>query len=88
MGVFSFFKKKKEEVPEFNQPEEPDFRGDVFQQQPLGGPDFPKFQPDFPAGVSPRDIELVLSKLEIINRKLDDIDKRVQYIERVAKESQ
>ena len=86
MGIFSFFKRKKEgEIPEFNPSDEASFRD---AGPPIREPDFQQFQPDLGTGVSQRDIELVLSKLEIINRKLDDIDKRIQYIEKVAKESQ
>ena len=84
MGVFGFLKRKKEE-PEFNPPDDASFRD---ASLPIKEPDFQPFQPDFAAGFSQRDVELILSKLEIISRKLDDIDKRVQYIEKVAKESQ
>ncbi len=89
MAIFDRFKKdKKEGFDEGN---------DLPAQSSDFGPSYPQdnFQPNFsPQTFQPiqqssdRDFQLVLAKLDIVTHKLEDIDRRLQEIEKIAKESQ
>ena len=96
MGLLDSFWHKKKESEDLGASESNlDDREPNFSPLPERDlqPNFPDFKLGKPIGlgsqenVTSRDIELILSKLELINRKLDEIDKRVQFIEKVAKDS-
>ena len=74
MGIFSVFGKKKEVSVDV--PQEIDF-----------GPLPDKEQSFQPQQFSDRDIQLLIAKLDLISQKLDIMDRRLQFIEDVAKES-
>lgn len=74
MGIFSVFGKKKEVSVDV--PSEIDIN-------PL---------PEREVGLQPqqfsdRDIQLLIAKLDLISQKLESMDRRLQFIEDVAKES-
>ena len=72
MFPFNLFK-KKEELPEGDLPEQQEYPN----QQSFG------MQKDF-SGIDKED--LILSKLETINAKLDNVIQRLERIEKLAKE--
>lgn len=94
MGVFEVFRRRKKEDEEVPALEagvghpEIDFGPDLgpMPRDDLR-PNFTQIQPLQSSGVNDRDIQLILTKLELINRKLDDIDIKLKFIEKVAKES-
>ncbi len=86
MGIIDIIRgKKKEEVGDFDSPQE---------ESDIGLPErrfnnTPDLQPNFlQNSAGDKDMELVLTKLDLINQKLDSIDKRLQAIEKIAKDSQ
>ena len=94
MGIFSFLKNKKEEESSF-QDTSTDLNSaednDPSDNDSLG------FKPRFneedkfemsskPQGMNDKDVQLLLTKMEVINQKLELIDRRLQEIERLAKE--
>lgn len=83
MAVFEFFKKKKKEdvagvdlVPELD-------LGAIAERPESLQPNFTGLQQN----LSDRDVQLILAKLDLLNQKLDNVDKRLQFIEQVARES-
>ena len=107
MGLFSIFKRKKEnEFAEttdtgFNQGDNADL-GTDFNSQPdfghgnykdLGArPSFPEPAPfpqpsNFSQGLSNTEIQLILAKLDVITQRLEAMDRRLQIIEDIAKNS-
>ncbi|MFH1209541.1 MAG: hypothetical protein V1663_02015 [archaeon] len=90
MFPFSLFKKKKVEIPveDYGQQGQPNFNQqfpqqnfrDPFQNQNSGSGSFERNLDN-----SLRD-DLVISKLETINAKLDNVIQRLERIERMAKE--
>ncbi|MBU2634353.1 MAG: hypothetical protein KJ674_03840 [Nanoarchaeota archaeon] len=75
--MFKFLKKKKEEIPlqeGFNEPiSQPNFQEPSFNQPSnLGGDELKD--------------DLILSKIETINAKLDNVIQRLERIERLAKD--
>jgi hypothetical protein len=99
MFPFSLFKKKKVEMPEedYSQQNQPNFNQqfqqqgfrDPFQNQNPGSGNFGNQSPDrsFERNLdnSLRD-DLVISKLETVNAKLDNVIQRLDRIERLAKD--
>ena len=89
MGVFDFLHKKNEGEIDLDslgiQNEEP--------VEEVGGSQ--DFKPAFPSshaglansGISGTDVELILTKLDLINQRLENMDRRLQVIEKVAKDS-
>ncbi len=83
MGLLSIFRRKKKEE-EIMPPAE------TYTPPSLGTESQDMFQSNFSQpqqGITDRDVELILTKLDLINKKLDSMERRLQYIERVAKES-
>ncbi|MFA4886890.1 MAG: hypothetical protein WC595_01630 [Candidatus Nanoarchaeia archaeon] len=95
MGVFDFFRKKKDDDLDLS-------AFDVKDESP--GIDQPKFEeeefkPAFPEttsfnrpsppsqnGMSSTDVQLILTKLDLINQRLENMDRRLQIIEQLAKQ--
>ncbi len=94
MGVFEVFRRRKKEEGEIPALDvgaghsEIDFAPDLgpMPREDLR-PNFTQIQPLQSSGISDRDIQLILTKLELINRKLDDMDIKLKFIEKAAKES-
>ncbi len=86
MGILDKLKRKKheEELPDINQ----DFSDNSFtkqdfsQRQPIAP--FQDFQPDNNSSNQ----QLLLSKLDLILAKLQNLEHRIAIIEKIAKESQ
>ena len=77
MGIFDRFKKKKgEEFVDFS--EDSGFESQI--QEPFSQQNF--------SSTNNQDIHLLLSKLELINVRLESIERRLTEIEKIAKESQ
>ncbi len=101
MGVFSFFKHKKEfdeldreESSNFSETKDNHF-GENNDDTPTENTDLgfrPRFEnvekPNFSTNniIGDKDLQLIYTKLEVINQKLENIDRRIQEIERIAKE--
>ena len=77
MGIFDRFKKKKEE-------EFVDFSEDSGFESQIQEP----FQQQNFSSTNNQDIQLLLSKLDLINVRLESIERRLAEIEKIAKESQ
>src|SRR3989344_775175 len=84
MGILDRLKRKKheEELPDINQ----DFQDNSFTQYPQRQPIAP-FQ-DFQPESSSSNNQLLLSKLDLILAKLQNLEHRIAIIEKIAKESQ
>ena len=84
MGVFDIFKKKEEFTLEDLEPKDerskPRFEED-FKPAFSGREEFSK--PSF----SETDVQLILTRLELIVQKLENMDRRLQVIEKVANDS-
>ncbi len=111
MGLLDIFRKKREEVPDFNNnfsedqvlPE--DIRQNNFQNSENFNNNFSEDQvlPEdnlslrFPTqnsfsqppqlDINSKDIQLILAKLDYLSQKLELMDRRLQLIEQIAKES-
>lgn len=100
MGIFSFLRRKKKEegfgeasTQEF--PEEHDLGGSFEQSQDIGfKPRFnepvspyPSQQFSQPSGLSATDAQLIMAKLDVMNHRLELMDRRLQVIEDIAKQS-
>ncbi len=89
MGILSRFRKKKtDELPDINQDFNKDFQDNSFAQQ-----NFPQRQPitpfqDFQPENNSSNQQLLLSKLDLILAKLQNLEHRIAIIEKIAKESQ
>ncbi len=103
MGIFDIFKRKKEEPEFGNEEElafpsqeteEPNIppldetRDEYgpkprFQETPFASPQTPARQ----TSLNDSDIQLMLTKLDLINQRLEVLDRRIQVIEEIAKES-
>lgn len=80
MGILSkiFRKKEEEEIPPEMPSRELGMAGRAMATD---------FEPvEMPKGISKED--LIITKLDMIAMRLDNLDRRVQYIEKVAKESE
>ncbi|MEK6948433.1 MAG: hypothetical protein AABX19_04285 [Nanoarchaeota archaeon] len=100
MGIFGFFKKKEEDTGEFEQSEPEigqneeiqDDQG-AFAKQPEFRPAYNNTQLNFPQqeynqrNNNTDNMQIVLTKLELINQRLEVMDRRLQEIERIAKDS-
>ncbi|QQG38835.1 MAG: hypothetical protein HYS32_04535 [Candidatus Woesearchaeota archaeon] len=86
MGIFDKLKKRKEnpldmpDLPPQNEPELPSLPQTPSFSQPMYDP--PQ------KGISPRDIELIISKLDSLNAKLENLNHRLANLERIAASSQ
>ena len=96
MGLLDSFWHKKKEEGDFEAPNDNlNDREPTFSPLPDRDlqPNFPDFKPGRPLDfdkqetITSRDIDLILSKLELINKRLDEMDRRLQFIEKVAKDS-
>jgi len=93
MGILDFIKgKKKEEEFEGSYSDSNLHNEDMqpaFHDEDLGSRT-PDLQPNvFPqANTGGGDLQLLLTKIELINQRLEVIDRRLQTIEKIAKESQ
>lgn len=89
MGILSRFKKKKtDELPDINQDLNQDFQDNSFTKQ-----DFAPRQPiapfqDFQQDNNSSNQQLLLSKLDLILAKLQNLEHRISIIEKIARESQ
>ena len=94
MGIFGFLKHKKEDDSSFQ-----DTSADLglSEDNNNSNSDSLGFKPRFneddkfemsskPQGMNDKDVQLLLTKMEVINQKLELIDRRLQEIERLAKE--
>jgi hypothetical protein len=103
MGVFSFFRKKKEENFENIEEDISQDLGDndfkpAFNEQFNNSRDFNQdFRPSNGFGPNrengpwtdnKEESKEIVKKLDEVKNKLDEMDKRLQYIEKVAKDSQ
>ncbi len=99
MSIFEVFRRKKKEEEELpvldvgmagggmHERPEIDFAPDLGPMPKEDDrPTFTNIHP-MQTGISDKDIQLILAKLELINRKLDDMDNRLMFIEKIAKES-
>jgi len=84
--VIGLFRKKPEISPETTQETQENTNADDLGMQRRSKPE------DFEAPkeeIQQRDTQsLILTKLDNISLKLDNLDRRVQYIEKIAKESE
>lgn len=73
MGLLDRFRKKEE-----------------VNLEELGIKEEPEFKPAFPEAadnnLSKSDVELIITKLDLINQRLENMDRRLQVIEKAAKE--
>ena len=85
IGIFSFFKrKKKDDLGDI-----PGFGNDNFSSQNLRPTnDFQKSNFNMGSNESDYSMQLIISKLELINARLQNIEQRIVVIEKIARESQ
>ncbi len=87
MSVLDFLKRKKEDQIDLNElgiqeeEQKPRFNEEEFK------PAFPSRAEPQSSGISGTDVQLILTKLDLINQRLENMDRRLQVIEKVAKES-
>ena len=93
MGVLDFFKSRKEGEVDLEElgikeeaADEPRYQEESFkpaysERETFESPSFPKSE-----GMSETNIQLILTKLDLINQRLENMDRRLQVIEKLAKE--
>ena len=94
MGVLDFLKKKKDEqidLGELGVKEDSagSYRDEEFKPAFADRSEFekPTFAAQSQKGFSDTDVQLILTRLELILQKLENMDRRLQIIEKVAKEA-
>jgi len=89
-SIINLFKKKEPEIPE--ELREPETSAEKYDSLGMSGRR--AMATDFPPEGSSRGMSssdsnsMIMTKLDMISIKLDNLDRRVQYIEKVAKESE
>lgn len=94
--MFDFLKKKKEAEFDFNSVEsssDVSNESDEVKSSELGMPQ--RFEPSKPeifntqssGNVTERDIQLILAKIELLNKRLDDFDAKISEVLEIARQS-
>lgn len=90
--MFDFLKRKKED--EFTEVSEESSDSGASELESFR-PRFPDVEPKKPeffsgnsgSGVSEKDIQLILAKIELLHRKIEDVDEKVSEVLEIAKQS-